>query len=236
MLWSYSCSTSLNLIELVSICCAQTIQDLLIAGSDTIATTVEWAMAELIRHPNVLHKAQEELDSAVGSNRVVEESDVPKLPFLQAIVKEIFRLHPAAPLSIPRVSAEEIEVCGYEIPAGTRLILNVFAIHRDPSVYDNPNDFVPDRFLQHPEVTATTGNTFYELVPFGVGRRMCPGYALGNMMVHIMLAHILHSFEWSMPPGEDSRHVDMSEVFSATVAMKHPLHLVAKPKSAAYLY
>jgi cytochrome P450 len=165
------------------------------------------------------------------SRLVVQEADISMLPFLQAIVKDIFRLHPATPLSIPRVSAErKSRYVGTRFQPAPASPLTCLRSTATLPFTTNPNDFVPDGFLQHPEVMATTGNAFYELVPFGVGRTMCPGYALGNMMVHLILAHILHGFEWSMPPCEDP------PVFSATVPRKHPLHLVGKPKSAASLY
>jgi len=203
------------------------------AGTDTSATTVEWAMAELMTHPEILEKAQQELDAVVGSARLVQESDLPNLPFLSAIIKETFRLHPPLPLSLPRSSNQPCVVANRRFPVNTRLILNIFAIHRDPSVYENPNAFQPNRFLEHPEVDHMSGQSFYQLIPFGVGRRMCPASHLGNTLVSLMLAHLLHSFDWSLPAGA---HLDMAEVYMLMGFRKQPLSLVAKPRKPAFLY
>ena len=145
------------------------------AGSDTSATTAEWAMAQLMAHPDHMKRAREELGAVVGRDRLMQEPDLPNLPFLQAIVKESFRLHPAAPLGVPRTSSQEAEACGYKIPAASELLLNVRAIHRDPAVYhENPEEFDPQRFVDRPEANHLSGFDSYELIPFGVGRRMCP--------------------------------------------------------------
>lgn len=213
------------------------IQELLLAGTETISTTVEWAMAELIRHPDILKRAQRELDTVIGVDRLVEESDIPKLPYLQAVVKEAFRMHPALPVSIPHQATQASNVMGFSLPADTRLILNIFAIHRDPSVYNKPDAFNPQRFVEHPEVNHTSAYDSYELMPFGAGRRICPGLNVGNGLVSLLLAHLLHSFDWSLPQGHTLEALDMSESSSSlTVNMKTPLRLVAHPRSPAFLY
>lgn len=145
-------------------------QDMIDGGTDTIATTVEWAMAELMLHPAVMKQAQDELNTVVGTNRTVQESDIAKLPYLQAIVKEAFRLHPAVALSLPRLSTGASSILGFHLPAQTELILNLFAIHRDPDVYTNPDTFDPQRFVDHPEVSTTSAYDSYELIPFSAGR------------------------------------------------------------------
>ncbi|XP_024359127.1 flavonoid 3'-monooxygenase [Physcomitrium patens] len=206
------------------------------AGTDTTATTVVWAMSELMVNPKIRKQAQEELDAVVGDSRLVEESDIPNLPFLRTIVKETFRLHAPVPLSLPRCSEQPCEVAGSQFPANTRLILNVFAIHRDPIVYENPDSFQPSRFVDHPEVDHMSGKDFYGLIPFGAGRRMCPGYHLGNVMVSLMLAHLLHSFDWRLPAGVTEENLDMSETYKLVGLRKKPLFLIAKPRSPAYLY
>lgn len=211
-------------------------QDMIDGGTDTIVTTVEWAMAELMLHPAVMKQAQDELNTAVSTNRTVQESDIAKLPYLQAIVKEAFRLHPAVALSLPRLSTGASSILGFHLPAQTELILNLFAIHRDPDVYTNPDTFDPQRFLDHPEVSTTSAYDSYELMPFSAGRRMCPGHNLGNAMVSMLLAHLIHSFEWAMPEGESAESLDMSECFGLAVCRKKALHLVAKPRSPAFLY
>lgn len=203
-------------------------------GTETTSTSLEWAMAELMNHPEVMKQAQEEIDAVVGSDRVVEEADIANLPFLQAIVKEVFRLHPAIPLSLPRVSTQATELLGYQLPNETELILNIFAIHRDPAVYEAPESFDPARFMgKHADVTPTSGFDHYELIPFSAGRRMCPAYNLGTVMINLVLAHLLHSFDWSLPAGES---LDMAETFGMSMQKTIPLRLVAHPKAPAFLY
>nr|AHI15943.1 flavonoid 3'-hydroxylase [Pohlia nutans] len=206
------------------------------AGTDTSATTAEWAMAELITHPGIMQKAQAELVAVVGEDRLVQEVDIPKLPLLQAIVKETLRLHPAAPLAIPRESHEPCVVSGYQFPAQTLLIVNLFAIQRDPSVYENPDEFKPSRFMEHPEVNPLTGHDDFQLIPFGVGRRMCPGARLAHALVSLMLANLLHSFDWSLPEGQSAEGLDMQEAVSFIMYKDKRLCLNAKPRSPASLY
>lgn len=207
------------------------------AGTETSSTTTEWAMAEMMLHPDMMKKAQDELNSVVGPERLVRETDIPNLPYLQAFVKEVFRVHPPGPLSVPRESTQASELLGFKIPAKTRLLLNVYAIHRDPSMYTNPDVFNPDRFLEHLEVSAVSGFDSFQLLPFGIGRRMCPASRLGNQMVLLLLAHLLHSFEWFFNDGEDLEHFDMSEAnFALTICRKTPVCLIAKPKAPAVLY
>jgi len=205
-------------------------QELFNAGTETGSTTVEWAMSELIRRPELMKQAQLELDAVVGSGRLMQESDIPNLPFLQAIVKETFRLHPPAPLAPPREAFQAAHACGYQIPAGTRLMLNLCAIHRDPAVYEYPDAFNPQRFLGRPDVNHLSGFDHYELIPFGVGRRMCPGVHLGNSLVHLMLGNILHSYDWSLPRGETIESFDMAESFGITACRKQPLLLMAEAR------
>lgn len=185
------------------------VQELFGAGTETASTTVEWAMAELVAHPELMQRAQEEIDAVVGSNRLVQDSDLPKLTFLQACVKETFRLHAILPLGLPRESTAPVEAMGYKIPAETKIIYNMYSIHRDPAAYDSPNEFNPDRFLQqNRHVSHLAAFDSYELIPFGPGRRMCPGSNLGNMVVHFLLANLIHSYDWSVPPGG---HLDTTE-------------------------
>lgn len=193
-------------------------------------------MAELMTHPDIRNQAQAELDTVIGQDRVVQETDIPNLPFLQAIIKETFRLHPAAPLSVTRECHEPCVVSGYSFPAKTQLILNIFAIQRDPQVYEHPEEFKPSRFLQHPEVNPLSGHDYFQLIPFGVGRRMCPGSHLAHSLVSLMLASLLHSFDWSLPEGLNAETIDMSEAVSFISYRNKPLFLIAKPRSPASLY
>lgn len=209
------------------------LQELLIGGTGTAATAVEWAMAELMANTNVMEQAREELDAVVGCDRLMQEADIPNLPFLEAVVKETFRLHPPTALSPPRASSQAAEVLGYTIPAESSLILNLRAIHRDPAVYATPDEFNPQRFVDRPEVNHLSGFDFHELIPFGVGRRMCPAATLGNTMVFLMLGNLIHSYNWSLPEdasSESFRRGNLGEVFGLTVCREEPLLLIARPR------
>jgi cytochrome P450 len=186
-------------------------------------------MAELVVHPEVMQRAQKEIDAIVGLDRLVQESDIPKLSLLQAIVKETYRLHPTLPLGFPRESTAPVEALGYKIAAGTRIIYNQYSIHRDPSVYENPDEFNPDRFLhQHLQVNPLSAFDSFELIPFGVGRRICPGNNLGNTVVHFMLANLIHSYDWSLPNGASIDVTDTILSRLGTLYLRSPLTLVPK--------
>ncbi|CAL4914505.1 unnamed protein product [Urochloa decumbens] len=207
--------------------------DLISGGTDTSSVTVEWAMSELLRNPVVLAKATEELVRVIGRDRLVAEEDIPNLPYMEAIVKETMRLHPVAPLLTPRVSREDASVGRYDIPAGTRVLVNVWAIGRDPAVWEAPMEFRPERFVGGG--VDVKGQDF-ELLPFGSGRRMCPGIGLGLKMVHMILANLLHAFAWRLPDGVAAEELSMEETFSLTVPRRVPLQAVAEPKLPAHLY
>nr|AJD25238.1 cytochrome P450 CYP706G11 [Salvia miltiorrhiza] len=182
------------------------LSEIISAGSDTSATTVEFAMSELLNRPEAMEKVQKELSEVVGMNNIIEESHLPKLHFLNAVIKETLRLHPPAPLLVPRAPLQSSSVGGYTIPKGTKILLNVWAIHRDPSIWDNPEEFRPERFLEDSRNLDFKGNNF-ELIPFGSGRRMCPGLPLAEKMVAYLLASFLHSFDWKLTDG---KKLDMS--------------------------
>ena len=181
------------------------LQDIFGAGSDTTATTIEWAMTELIRHPEKMKRAQAELDEVVGSERMVEESDAERLPYLRAVVKEVFRLHPAVPFLIPHRADERCEIAGFVIPKHSQIIVNVWAIGRDPSIWKEPLKFMPERFLDKEKGSVDYKGQNLELIPFGAGRRMCVGLPLASRMVHLLLASLLHPFEWTLPPRHGCR-------------------------------
>ncbi|KAF8720968.1 hypothetical protein HU200_023375 [Digitaria exilis] len=209
--------------------------DLIAAGTDTSAVTVEWALSELLRKPEAIAKATEELDSVVGRDRFVTEQDIPRLPYLEAIVKETMRLHPAGPLLAPRLSREDTSVGGhYDIPAGTRVLVNVWAIGRDPAVWgDAAEEFRPERFVGSD--VDVKGHDF-ELLPFGAGRRMCPGYALGLKMVQLTLANLLHAFAWRLPDGVVAEELSMEEKYGMSMPRMVPLEAVIEPRLPAHLY
>lgn len=208
------------------------ILDIFAAGTDTSAITVEWALSELINHPHIMQKAVEEIDSSIGKNRLVDESDISKLPFLQAIVKETLRLHPTGPM-IVRESSEDCEVAGYHIPAKTRLLVNVWAIGRDPNYWENPLEFHPERFVfEEGNVSKSqldVRGQHFHLLPFGSGRRGCPGTSLALQVVQTSLAAMLQCFEWNVN-GEGDGKVDMEEGPGITLPKARPLVCVPKAR------
>lgn len=209
------------------------VQDMMFAGAETQSTTLEWAMAHLIRNPEVMQRAQAELDAVIGIDRVVCESDLEHLPYLEAVVKEVLRVQPAAPIGVNHEAREETCVAGYHLPAKTRLIFNIHAIHRDPSVYDRPEEFDPERFLRG----GSGSDGLFQLMPFGAGRRICPGLTLANINMCHILAHLLHCFDWRLPGDANPRELDMAERFDGITAPRlHPLLAVAHPRKPAYLY
>ncbi|KAM7471459.1 hypothetical protein LguiA_009642 [Lonicera macranthoides] len=205
--------------------------NLFIAGTDTSSSTVEWAIAELVRHPKILAKAKEELDTVVGPNRLVTETDLAQLTYLQAIIKETFRLHPSTPLSLPRMSAESCEINGYHIPKGSTLLVNVWAIARDPEAWSDPLEFRPERFLPGGEKpnADVRGNDF-EVIPFGSGRRICAGMSLGLRMVQLMTATLVHAFNLELPEGELAEKLNMEEAYGLTLQRATPLMVHPRPR------
>lgn len=199
---------------------------LFVAGSDTTSSTFQWAMAELLHNPEVLSKAQLELNEVIGKGNPVEESDIARLPYLQAIIKETFRMHPAAPLLLPRKAESDIEIEGLTVPKGAQVLVNTWAIGRDPSIWDDPNSFKPERFLGS-EIDARGRN--FELLPFGAGRRICPGFPLAMRMLHLMLGSIIHSFVWKLEDGVTPQNMNMDDKFGLTLEMAEPLRAIPIP-------
>ncbi|KAK6158035.1 hypothetical protein DH2020_005349 [Rehmannia glutinosa] len=199
------------------------LMDIVIGGTDTTATTVEWVMAEILNNPQAMKRAQQELTDIVGLNNIVEESHMSKLKYLEAVVKETFRLHPPLPLLIPRLPSQSTVIGGYTIPKNSRVLLNVWANYKDPNVWENPSEFQPDRFLNEGSGNWDyMGNNFHYL-PFGSGRRVCPGLPLAERMVMYLLATLLHSFDWKLPEGEK---LDLSEKFGIVMKKSTPLFAV----------
>lgn len=181
---------------------------------------MEWALAELINHPTIMEKAREEIDSVVGKSRLVQEPDIANLPYLQAILKETLRLHPTAPM-IPRESTESCTINGYEIPARTRLFVNVWAINRDPNYWENPLEFRPERFLgtgENGQNQLDVRGQHFHFLPFGSGRRGCPGTTLALQLVQTSLAALIQCFDWKV-----NGTVDMEEGPGITLPRAHPL-------------
>ncbi|KAL5998240.1 hypothetical protein ACLOJK_009178 [Asimina triloba] len=201
------------------------ITDMFIAGTDTSSSFLVWTMAELVRNPSVLRKAQEEVRRAIGKKDMVEESQLHQLNYLKLVVKEAFRLHPPAPLLVPHETTEKCTISGYEVPAKTRVFINATAIGLDGRSWHKPEEFRPERFLDKP--IDYRGQDF-ELIPFGIGRRSCPGMNFASLLIELILANLLHHFDWELPHGMKREDVDMEEAFGLTIHKKTPLCLVAR--------
>nr|AFL91704.1 flavonoid-3',5'-hydroxylase [Aconitum vilmorinianum] len=197
------------------------------AGTDTSSSTIEWALTEMIKNPSIFRCAHAEMDQVIGRNRRLEESDILKLPYLQAICKETFRKHPSTPLNLPRVAIEPCEIDGYYIPKGTRLSVNIWAIGRDPNVWENPLEFNPDRFLTGKMAKIDPRGNNFELIPFGAGRRICAGTRMGIVLVEYILGTLVHAFEWKMPDGET---LNMDEAFGLALQKGVPLAAIVTPR------
>ncbi|CAH1420017.1 unnamed protein product [Lactuca virosa] len=195
------------------------IMDIFTAGTDTSAITIQWALAELINHPNIMKKAVEEIDKVVGKEKLLQESDIPNLPYLQAIIKETLRLHPAAPM-IPRQSTEECTVAGYFIPANTTIFVNVWALGRDPNHWENPLEFKPERFQKS---QLDVRGQHFQMLPFGSGRRMCPGISIALSLIQATLGAMIQCFEWKAGKDGNLISVDMEEGHGLSLARANPL-------------
>ncbi|KAL0923469.1 hypothetical protein M5K25_007527 [Dendrobium thyrsiflorum] len=206
------------------------ILDIFTAGSDSSAATTEWAMAELINHPEMLKKAREEIDDAVGRDRLIEESDIQNLNYLQAVVKETLRLHPAAPMAM-RKATKDIKQGEYEIFNGSTVIINVYSVNRDPKYWEKPSEFRPNRFMEDGDQEELSyKGMHFQYLPFGSGRRMCPGATLSVQVITLTLAALIQCFEW---PGEDggrTEKLDMSEGPGMVILRTKPLICIPKTR------
>nr|BAM68820.1 putative cytochrome P450 monooxygenase CYP71AV11v1 [Artemisia capillaris] len=199
------------------------IVDMFTAGTDTSATTIEWAISELIKCPRAMEKVQTELRKALNGKEKIHEEDIKELSYLNLVIKETLRLHPPLPLLLRRECHQAVNLAGYDIPNKARLIFNVFAINRDPEFWKDAETFIPERFEN--SSTSIMGAE-YEYLPFGAGRRMCPGSALGLANVQLPLANILYHFNWKLPNGASYDQIDMTERFGLTVVRQSELLLV----------
>ncbi|CAH2057554.1 unnamed protein product, partial [Thlaspi arvense] len=201
--------------------------DLFIAGTDTTSSTVEWAMAEvLLRSPKVLEKARAELQEIVDIGKPIEESDIARLRYLQAVVKETMRIHPPAPFLIPRKVETDVELGGFIVPQGAQVLVNAWAIGRDPNFWPEPTHFMPERFL---ESEIDVRGRDFELIPFGSGRRICPGLPLAMLIVPAMVGSLLNSFDWKLEGGIAPADLDMEEKFGITLQKAQPLRAIPIP-------
>ncbi|KAL6599598.1 hypothetical protein ACP70R_045735 [Stipagrostis hirtigluma subsp. patula] len=200
--------------------------DIFAAGSETSSTTLDWVMSELMKNPKVFHKAQLEVRKIFKGREKLNEQDIAKLSYLQLVIKETLRLHAPAPLLIPRECRETCQVMGYDVPKGTAVLVNVWAIGRDNKYWDDPNLFKPERF-ENSKIDFRGAN--FEYLPFGAGRRICPGLMLGLANIELALASLLYHFDWELPSGIKSEELDMTEASGITVRRKAKLWLRAKP-------
>ncbi|PSS07727.1 Cytochrome P450 71A8 like [Actinidia chinensis var. chinensis] len=197
------------------------------AGTDTTSTFLEWAMTELLRHPRVLKKVQIEVREVLKGKDDIAD-DFEKMLYLKAVMKETFRLHPPIPLLVPRQAREDVKVMGYDIAAGTMVIINAWAIGRDPALWDEPEEFRPERFLNSP---IDFKGLDFQLIPFGAGRRGCPGITFAMAVNELVLANLLHKFDWALPGGAKAEDLDITECPGVAIHRRIPLLAVATPWS-----
>jgi cytochrome P450 len=194
-----------------------------VAGTDTSSTTIEWAMSEMMKNPRVREKAQAELRQTFRGKKQICEIDLEKLTYLKLVIKETLRLHPPSPLLIPRECTELTKIDGYDIPKKTTVLINAWTIGRDPQYWNDAEKFIPERF--DGSFIDFKGNNF-EYIPFGAGRRMCPGMTFGLASVMFSLAILLYHFNWELPNQMKPEDLDMIEVFGLTVGRKNGLCLI----------
>ncbi|XP_047940835.1 premnaspirodiene oxygenase-like [Salvia hispanica] len=199
--------------------------DIFTAGTETSSSTIDWAMVELLRHPRVMAKAQAELRQALKGNSTQQDDIVPNLKYLKLVIKETMRLHPPAPIVL-RACKEEQVINGYTIPAGEKVLVNIWAMHRNPRYWDDPEMFKPERF-ENQSLDFVGGD--YHFLPFGAGKRMCPGITFGLATIEFALSQLLYNFDWKLPEGLRGEDLDMTENVGLTVVRKQNLFVVATP-------
>ncbi|XP_042516909.1 cytochrome P450 71B37-like [Macadamia integrifolia] len=202
------------------------LKDVFLGSVDSGALSMVWAMTELARNPRVMKKVQDEIRSHVGSKGKVDESDIESLHFFRATLKENLRLHPPSPLLFARETMSDCKLDGYDIPNKTRIHVDVFAVQRDPRYWKNPDEYIPERFIENP---IDVNGKSYEYLPFSSGRRICPGITMGLAIVESVVANLLYSFDWKLPSGMTVEDINMEESFNLSINKKTPLILVPIP-------
>lgn len=198
------------------------IQNIFASGTDTPASTLEWAMSEMMKNPRVREKAQAELRQTFKGKEIIRETDLEELSYLKSVIKETLRLHPPSQL-IPRECIKSTNIDGYEIPIKSKVMINTWAIGRDPQYWSDADRFIPERF--NDSSIDFKGNSF-EYIPFGAGRRMCPGMTFGLASITLPLALLLYHFNWELPNKMKPEDLDMNEHFGMTVGRKNKLCLI----------
>ncbi|KAF8031698.1 LOW QUALITY PROTEIN: hypothetical protein BT93_D0806 [Corymbia citriodora subsp. variegata] len=207
------------------------ILDIFAAGSETSATQVDWAFVEMMKNPRIRQKAQAEVREVFDRRGKADETGLPEQEYLKLVIKECLRLRPSVPLLLPRECGERCEINGFEIPVKTKVLVNAWAIGRDPKYWDDPESFYPERFKDSP---VDYRGTSFEYIPFGAGRRICPGMNFGIANVELPLAMLLYHFDWELPEGMKSEEMDMSESLGVTQRRKRDLYLVPKPYQPSF--
>ncbi|KAF7847497.1 hypothetical protein BT93_L2901 [Corymbia citriodora subsp. variegata] len=197
-------------------------RDMLAGATDTIYTVMDWAMTELLRHPQAMNILQTEVRKIANGKPNITDEDLKNTHYLRAVLKETLRLHPPIPLLVPRLSSQDIKIRGYDIAVGTTVITNVWTIGRDPSTWDEPDEFKPERFLNS---SVDFKGQDFELIPFGAGRRGCPGTSLAMATNELVLANLVDKFDWALPEGLKAEDLDMTECTGLTIHRK--VHLLA---------
>lgn len=201
------------------------ILDMFVAGTETTSSILGWIMTELLRNPIVMQKLQSEVRHVVRGRTHITEEELSTMHYLKAVIKETFRLHPPVPLLLPRESMEDTKVMGYDLASGTQIIVNAWAIGRDPSYWDQPEEFLPERFLNCS--TDIKGHDF-QVIPFGAGRRSCPGIMFSLTLIELVLANLVHEFNWAVPSGVvGDQTMDMAETSGLSIHRKVPLKAIA---------
>jgi len=206
------------------------VSEVINAGTDTSATTVEWALLHLVMNQEIQEKLYHEIVEKVGLNGVVHESDVEDMAYLGAVVKETFRRHPPSHFVLSHAATEPTELGGYVIPAGVNVEFYTAWVTEDPGVWESPAEFRPERFLDGREGADVdvTGIRGVKMLPFGAGRRICPAWSLGTLHVNMLLARMVHAYKWIPVPGHPP---DPTETFAFTVVMKNPLKAAIVPRN-----
>jgi cytochrome P450 len=211
----------LNEDEIVSLC-----SEFLNGGTDTTATALQWIMANLVKNPDIQKRLYEEIKSVVGEEaNEVEEEDAQKMPYLEAVVMEGLRRHPPGHFVLPHSVTEDTVLGGYKVPKNGTINFMVAEIGRDPKVWEEPMAFKPERFME--EAVDITGSRGIKMMPFGAGRRICPGIGLAMLHLEYYVANMVREFDWKEVQGHE---VDLTEKLEFTVVMKHPLKALAVPR------
>ncbi|KAL0538328.1 hypothetical protein IC582_027343 [Cucumis melo] len=200
---------------------------ILSAATETSSVTIEWAMSNLLNHPEALKKVKEELDTQIGQDRILDEEDISNLPYLQNVISETLRLYPPAPLLAPHLSSSSCSLGGYHIPADTILMVNAWAIQRDPKVWEDSTSFKPERFESDQVREGSNNNNGYRFLPFGLGRRACPGMGMANRVVGLTLGSLIQSFEWKRV---SEKEIDMTEGQGISMPKVEPLEALCRAR------